>query len=254
MFLLCKGRVAKKPYIMPITGKRIYSLEELCYEIYHNIYSVTEEIFVPSLVDWLKNEVGEPVAAKKMEALIRRNNDLKDMVITLLCACDYYKEEEVMEVLEIMKQIADLPPHLKQKRKADNYLRAGHYGQSLACYKELMNGKESERYTPEEYGDLLHNQAIAYFYISSFSEAGRYFKEAYARNKREESLQYYLTIFLMQGKEEEFYTEGLRMKQEKETLDRWKKEFDDSYLSLKDIEVERSFADHCKRDLRVSYA
>ena len=37
MLILCDGRLAEKPYKMPVTRQNIYSLEELCYYIYHNI-------------------------------------------------------------------------------------------------------------------------------------------------------------------------------------------------------------------------
>ena len=39
MLILCDGRLAEKPYKMPVTRQNIYSLEELCYYIYHNIYT-----------------------------------------------------------------------------------------------------------------------------------------------------------------------------------------------------------------------
>ena len=54
MLILCDGRLAEKPYKMPVTRQNIYSLEELCYYIYHNIYTITEEFFQESLADWLR--------------------------------------------------------------------------------------------------------------------------------------------------------------------------------------------------------
>ena len=31
MFILCKGELAKEPYIIPVSETPVYSLEELCY-------------------------------------------------------------------------------------------------------------------------------------------------------------------------------------------------------------------------------
>ena len=56
MFVLCQGKVAKKPYIMPYTRQKVYSLEELCYYIYNNIYTINEEFFEESLARWLREE------------------------------------------------------------------------------------------------------------------------------------------------------------------------------------------------------
>ena len=46
-------------------------------------------------------------------------------------------------------------------------------------------------------------------YISSFEEAMEDFKEAYVRNHKSDSLQHYLWILLMLGKEAEFEAEAL---------------------------------------------
>ena len=57
MFILCKGALAKEPYIVPVSEVPVYSLEELCYYMYNNIYSITEEFFDERLVTWLREEV-----------------------------------------------------------------------------------------------------------------------------------------------------------------------------------------------------
>ena len=49
MFILCQGDLAKEPYIIPISEVPVYSLEELCYYMYHNIYTVTEGFFDENL-------------------------------------------------------------------------------------------------------------------------------------------------------------------------------------------------------------
>ena len=95
MFILCQGDLAKEPYIIPISEVPVYSLEELCYYMYHNIYTVTEDFFDENLVHWLKGQVHLRTLAMKMEKLIRKHHNIKDLVVTLLCACDYYKKEEI---------------------------------------------------------------------------------------------------------------------------------------------------------------
>ncbi len=66
------GDLAKEPYIIPISEVPVYSLEELCYYMYHNIYTVTEEFFDENLVHWLKGQVHLRTLAMKMEKLIRK--------------------------------------------------------------------------------------------------------------------------------------------------------------------------------------
>ncbi|MCH5251833.1 MAG: hypothetical protein J1F22_02565 [Lachnospiraceae bacterium] len=209
MFILCKGKVAREPYEMPYTGQKVYSLEELCYYIYHNIYSITEDFFEESLAVWLKEETENTLLAKKIEEMLAGNKNLKDLVVTILCGCDYYKEKEIREIISIIDGIENLPLYRKKKIKADNYLRAGYYGKSLLAYRKLLHGSFAVNFTTEEYGDILHNQGIAHFYTSSFAEAETDFKEAYVRNNKKESLLHYLWVLMMQKKVKLFETEAV---------------------------------------------
>ncbi len=209
MFILCEGEMAKIPYQVPYTTQNVYSLEELCYYIYNHIYTITEDFFQKSLPDWLEEQTGNEKLAKKLRGLLSEEAGMKDFVVTLLCGCDYYKEEEIRKLVEIMDGIANLPLYKKKKIKADNYLRAGRYGKSLLEYRKLLHGSFAVNFTTEEYGDILHNQGIAHFYTSSFDEAATDFKEAYARNNKKISLQHYLWILLMEEKREQFEVEAV---------------------------------------------
>ncbi len=209
MFILCDGRLAERPYKMPVTRQNIYSLEELCYYIYHNIYTITEDFFQESLADWLREETGHPALAKKVHNMLGSDMKLKDMVVTILCGCDFYRESEIRSLVMVMDEIANLPIHKKIKIRADNYLRSGRCGRSLLEYRRLLQGSLAMNFSTEEYGDILHNQGIAHFYACSFAEAERDFKEAYARNNKKVSLRHYLWVLLMQEKEELFESEAV---------------------------------------------
>lgn len=209
MLILAKGATADAPYKMPYTGQKIYSIEELCYYIYNNIYTINEDFFQPSLAVWLKEELELEELADKLSYLIEQEHGLKDLTVAILCACDYYKEDEIRYMVAVLDEITNLPVFRKKKIKADNYLRAGHYGKSIREYRRLLHGSFAVNFTPEEYGDILHNQGIAHFYTSSFEQAKEDFKEAYIRNGKKDSLQHYLWILLMEDKTVEFEAEAL---------------------------------------------
>ena len=253
MFIVCKGDLAKVPYIIPVSEVPVYSLEELCYYIYNNIYSVTEQFFDERLTVWLSEQVHQDALAEKMKGLIERRHDVKDLVVTLLCSCDYYREGEVRELVGVMGKISHLPLHQKSRIQADTYLSAGKYGKSLQEYKKLLCREMAGSFTAEEYGDLLHNQAVALFFVSSFQEAARGFQEAYARNHREESLNQYLYTLLLDEKEELFEKECAAFGKSPEESDKLKED----YRKAKDMrrlgEEEFAFIDTCKNELRASY-
>ena len=209
MVILGKGKVADKPYTMPYHAGQVYSIEELCYYIYNHIYTINEDFFQPALPVWLTEELDMSVLSVKLKYMIEEKHGMQDLVVAVLCSCDYYKEEEIRQIVDILDEITNLPIYKKKKIKADNYLRAGCYARSLHEYRKLLHGSFAINFTPEEYGDILHNQGIAHFYISSFEEAMEDFKEAYVRNHKSDSLQHYLWILLMLGKEAEFEAEAL---------------------------------------------
>ncbi len=204
MFIRCYGKVAKKPYIMPYTKAKIYSLEELCCYIGRNLYTITEDFFRESLVEWLDKEAGQKELAKKVNTMITNRETLKNLVVTILCGCDYYKEKEIREFIRILDEIVSLPLHEKKKIRADNYMRAGLYAKSLVAYQQLLSGSYAGNFSTESYGNILHNRGIAHFYTASFGEAERDFKDAYTRNHRVESLHHFLYMLLMQGREADF--------------------------------------------------
>ena len=43
--ILCRAREAKQPLVVKDIGLKIYTLEELCYFIYNNIYFISIDFF-----------------------------------------------------------------------------------------------------------------------------------------------------------------------------------------------------------------
>ena len=219
MYILCQGKMAERPFHIPFAKQSIYSLEELCYYIYQNIYNISEELLSTELVLWLENETDNHELADKLHKIMEREEvELKDIVVTILCSADYYNEQEIRSLLQIMDDIAHLPFYEKKKIKADNYLRQGQYGKAAASYRKLLHGSFAVNFTTEEFGNILHNEGIANFYVSSFTEAGRNFKEAFVRNHNPVSLEHYLLIQLMNGDKEAFINEGIAMGATEEQL------------------------------------
>lgn len=252
MLILAKGATAGVPYEMPYTGQKIYSIEELCYYIYNNVYTINEEFFQPSLAVWLKDELELEELADKLSYLIEQEHGLKDLTVAILCACDYYKEDEIRHMVAVLDEINNLPVFRKKKIKADNYLRAGYYGKSLREYRRLLHGSFAVNFTPEEYGDIIHNQGIAHFYTSSFEQAKEDFREAYIRNGKKDSLQHYLWILLMEDKTVEFEVEALKFGMSEQEAEATRLRFQEV---LADFRLsENSTPDTYKKQMRDAFA
>lgn len=254
MFLLCTGKSAEKPYKIPYTDTGIYSLEELCYYLYHNIYSVTEEFFQPQLLEWLRQETNQQVLAKKLTSILSEENpDLKDLVVTVLCSSDYYRENEIREIVKVIDDMSQLPFYAKKKIKADNYLRYGRYGKAAAAYRKLLDSSLAVNFTPDEYGNIFHNMGIAHFYTSSFYEAEKDFKEAYVRNHSEKSGNHYLNLLLLEGKNELFEAEALSMGRTPDEIRVMQYTFEAMKRETEAVSIEEDFATRYMKQLREAF-
>jgi tetratricopeptide (TPR) repeat protein len=202
--IFCTGEVTENPYIFPFTKTKIYSMDELNYYIYNNIYLISEDTFQYSLCDWIERDLLLPEVADKIRNLLNRRNSLKDIVVSLLCSADYYTEQQIRELIQIMEQIERMPLIKKQKIKADNYLMYGQYAKALAEYEAIVDTPEAAAFTQVEYGDIYHNIAVAKAKTISVSEAAKYYLLAYRRNQREESLVQYLYALLLSKNTEEY--------------------------------------------------
>lgn len=205
--ILCSSKTADIPYRIPVSGVLVYSIEELCYYIYHNIYEITPEYFDMRLVRWLREELDMKVIAGKLETMLEINSDLKDIVISILCSCDYYTEDEIKALLVVMSRTMELPFHGKQKQKADMYLRYGRYTLAKKEYDRIISGGYAVNLTPKEYGDILHNRAMACFFLGMQSDAISDLKDAYSRNNDSRTLRQYLFSLLISGRYEDYKKE-----------------------------------------------
>lgn len=202
--ILCSGKLASRPYHFSLSNTNVYTIEEMCYYIYNNIYAIHDELYQRELVDWLLNEVEMTEIAYKLDDLIIKNHSLKDIVVSILCSADYYDEKEIKHLIKIMDQIDHLSLIRKNIIKADNYLRYKRYANARRLYEQIIKDKEAITLTPEEYGDIKHNLATIYLHTVSYKEAAKVFLEAYNSNRKNGSLESYLYALKLGNFEEEF--------------------------------------------------
>lgn len=200
--ILCSGKRTSRPYVLPGTGYRIYSIEELCYYIYNNIYSMDETIFSDSLIDWIGAELNLVSRAEKLSMSVKQKADYKTMLTIVLCSCDYYTEQEIKKLLTVVDEINTMPPVRRWYIRANTLLKRKQYAEAAAEYDRLLISEEAADLSPKDYGDVLHNQAIATLHIYGPERALEIFLHAYERNQREESLRQYLyTLWLAEDRE-----------------------------------------------------
>ena len=67
-YILCQVKKAEKPFYIENISTNIYSIEELCYYLYNNLYLVDSSLISSKLCTWLEEELELPkLAAKRSE-------------------------------------------------------------------------------------------------------------------------------------------------------------------------------------------
>lgn len=200
----CCSKIAKNPYCFPMTKANVYSIEEVCYYIRHNIYMMQEEIFDEDFVQWLRNELEMEVTADKLESMRRDHDNLKDIVVTLCCSCDYYTEEEINQLIEIMDETQNLSARGRRKIKADSFLKTGSLERARKEYERILRSDDMRNASPDDYGVIYHSLGVAYAGLGELHPAAQAFQKAYEQNKKMESLQGYLYTLKLGGMEKEY--------------------------------------------------
>lgn len=186
-FILCRSKYADKPYYINNMAINIYSMEELCYYIYNNIYLIGTDLVDEGLINYIDSCLGETELAKQLEFLTNQNAGLSEIVITILRYVDYYSEEEISSLKGVIDMLDTQNALERLKSRADNFLNSKRYESAIHNYGLIVFGKRDNTLSDEFYGNVWHNMGVAYSKLFSFNKASECYEKAYALNHREES-------------------------------------------------------------------
>lgn len=168
--LLC-GKKAKRPLYISQVEKNIYSIEELQYYLFNNIYLISKDFFNDELTTFIGDELEMSSLSQKIRNLMLKKGDFKDMVMVLLSSGSYYGTEELQIFEQTLNKLDSMSLAQRLKSKADGYFQSGKYNTALKSYMEIISAKNDE---PDEFTAAIWNN-IGAIYARLFL-----FKEAYS--------------------------------------------------------------------------
>lgn len=205
--ILCSGKRSKVPYHFPLTETNIYSIEELCVYIYTNVYMMNEELFTQTLANYMEHELELKDRADKLRELLRTRASLKDLIVCVLCSCDYYTEHEIKVIIKIVDEICDLSQLKRNILLADQYLKYNNFAKAKAMYQTILEDEQAQTLGEKELGNLLHNMGMIQLHLTGFLDAAHLFLMAYEHNHNMESLHQYLLALKVSVNEESYQRE-----------------------------------------------
>lgn len=186
--ILSRSKYADKPYYISNMSINIYSIEELCYYIYNNIYLIGTDLVDDGLISYISDVLGEVELAGQLEFLVSQDAGLSEIVITILRYVDYYSEDEIQELKTVMDKLDMQNAAQRLKARADNFLNNKRYDSAIRNYELIVYGRRDESLPINFYGDVWHNMGVAYGRMFYYKDAEICFKTAYDMNKNENSL------------------------------------------------------------------
>lgn len=183
--LLCTGKYAKKPYYVECFCANVYCVEELCYLLVSNPFSIEKDIMDKKLAQWLDEECGLAELGHQLLKLFQRGSQPGIFVGMILDYVNYCTQEEKEKIEEVLQNNVGLSEYEKKKKQADFLLRNGKLKLAIEEYDSLI------RQLPDTESALApalyHNMGTAYAGLFQFEMAAKYFKRAYERGGKEES-------------------------------------------------------------------
>ena len=199
-YILCQTKRAKLPYFIENISTNVYSIEELCYYLYHNLYLIDQTIMNEGLCSWIQEELELPALAAKLRSKISKFASAEDIVYPVFKEINYLTYEELKELNVRLQKMNEETPAMREKQKADALM------EDLEEIREGMTEK------------VYHNLGCAYSYLFQMEKATEYFRKAYEGSRSREALEAYLIAFGMTRTSSEYEKMAKSIGTEKEVL------------------------------------
>ena len=203
--ILVKTAVAANPYYIDELSLNVYSLEELSYYIYHNVWLLNRDFMSVPLCEWIGGELGLMKLSDRLLALIKEDASITLFVSEILNANGYLTAKEIKDTLSVLVSFENKSEAECRKMRADRLFESGRIVDAVYEYENLLANRENMALVLT--GDVRHNLGVCYSRLFFMKEAADCFKGAYEANRNRESLYSYLAALLLAGEKETFENE-----------------------------------------------
>ena len=208
-YILCQVKRAKLPYYIENISTNIYSIEELCFYFYHNIYLLDSTILNEELCFWIRDQLGLKNLADNLYKHLD-DDDMKvgDFILPVFKEINYLSLEEFRKLNQQIQQLAKEPEVLRQKRKGDYLMEHGKYVNAIKVYQKALRQETEDEAAVT---DIRKPETVAAEKAETVQEAET--TEASTETKTEEAAEtespVAITIDMVEDPEERAETENV---------------------------------------------
>ena len=144
-YILCQTKKAETPYYIENISTNIYSLEELCYYFYHNLYLVDHSILNEGLLTWIQDELNLPKLAAKLRAKLGKFSSIEDFLYPVFKEINYLTYEELKGLNSRIQKLDKESPLVREKEKGDALAENGMYVHAIRAYQDLLKQEDRRK-------------------------------------------------------------------------------------------------------------
>lgn len=159
-----------RPYLFPMTGIRVFSLEEAMYHCFHHWRQSVDFLGEP-FIRWVESDLGlGEIGAKlrKIEAM----EGFAARFLAFLAVTDYFPKENLAALAKELGKWERRQTWEKLAEQGDYWIRRGEGERAFALYNKALNHQEVPSVK------LLNNCGVALMHMGNFDNAAAHFARA----------------------------------------------------------------------------
>ena len=251
-YILCQVKKAEKPFYIENISTNIYSIEELCYCLYNNLYLVDSSLISNQLCTWLEEELDLPKLAAKLKPFIGKEAGLEEILYPVFKEINYLAYEELRSLNARIETRNAEAEEIREKRKGDALMENRMYVNAIRVYQKLIEKEDAAAISDEMRERIFHNQGCAYSYLFQMDKALDCFWMAWQVKKSEEALKTYLLAYRSVHTQEDFEKTEDELKVE-EPMKKEVSEILNCFISLPQEQIASGETDRFLEDITREY-
>lgn len=218
-YILCQTKTADSPYFIENISTNIYTLEELCYYLYHNLYLIDETIINKELCDWIQNELNLGRLAAKLRTVIGKFSSAEDILYPVFKEINYLTYEELKILNGRIQKLDRESLPVREKQKGDALMENGMYVHAIQVYQKLLEREDLNDFRDGLEESICHNLGCAYSYLFQMEKALEYFWKSYESGHERKRLKTYLLAVHSIRSRKEYENTASQLGADKELLE-----------------------------------
>lgn len=183
-YRLCQGPRAAHPYYIECISTNVYTIEELCWFLYHNPFLIDDRLVSTALTRWIAEELNMPETALEMEKAMRSKAEYAEILTPLFQSIRYLSVDEMRKFRATMVSLTSGPVWVRMKKRADALAQNSKFTEALNVYQtaaqKVEDSETDEKRKNQFLASVWYNMGVVYMNCFEYEEGCAEFMKVFA--------------------------------------------------------------------------